>query len=128
VTRAIVRSPLVLDGRWTFEGTSIAIAQIRYDLGRMSRDDVLRSYRFMDLTECEIDMVAAFPFEPVRDLTLSVTTAAVTVHCLCGEDTPVVITDTKHVAICICGRDWDLETTISILPVTADNGTVASPT
>jgi hypothetical protein len=121
MTRAIVQSPMVLDGRWTLAGTSIPIAQIRYDLNRMSRADVLRSYRFLQVTDDELDRVAAFSFEPIRELSLSVTTASVTVHCQCGEDTPVAITETKHVANCICGRDWDIKPTISISP--APSGT-----
>jgi hypothetical protein len=118
VTRAFVRNPMILDGRWTVDGTSIAVAQIRADLERMSRADVMRCYRFMELTEAEIDRVAAFPFEPIRDLTLTSTFTSVTVNCLCGEDTPVVIMETKHVAHCICGRDWNLTATVLIVPAT----------
>jgi len=124
-TRAIIRNPGILDGRWTIARTSIAVAQIRADLNRMSRADVLRSYRFMQLTDDELDRIDAFPFDPVREVDLAPTYASVLMGCVCGEDTPVVITETKHIAHCICGRDWAVTVQLSVSLLGEAEGPVA---
>jgi len=90
----------------------------------MSRADVKRSYGFMHLTDAEIDQIIAFPFEPIRKLGLSTTFASVLVGCVCGEDTPVVVTEFKDVANCICGRDWNIKVTISASLAHDEAGTV----
>jgi len=123
--RPFVRDTSVLGGRWAIEGTAVSVAQVRYDLERMSRDDVLRSYQFINLTDAEIDQIMVFPFDPIRDLTLQTTYASVTVGCVCGEDTPMVITQTKDVAHCICGRDWKLQASVSISLLQREVGMVS---
>lgn len=105
-TRAIVRSPELLSGRWHFEGTSIPIAALLSDY-RFGRDAALEQYRFMKLTDEEIDAALAFAFPVVRAATIQVQYAALVLRCECGEDLQATVAwpHTEPIA-CVCGRTW----------------------
>jgi hypothetical protein len=76
----------------------------------------LGQYQFMQLTAAELGDVLAFVFPAVRPETLSVNYASVTMHCLCGEDTPNTTVGLPIDDVyCICGRVWHLETTHQLL-------------
>ncbi|HET7056643.1 MAG TPA: hypothetical protein VFI12_09275, partial [Thermomicrobiales bacterium] len=93
-------------GRWRFEGTTIPIAAIRSDL-RYGRTATKAQYRFMDLTDDEIDAALAFEYPAVRPSSLDVEYASVIVQCVCGEDTSVTsLAPRAEVVECICGRTW----------------------
>src|SRR5215218_407309 len=109
MTRPIVRDSAMLDGRWHIRGTSILVAQIKTDINRMPKADVLRSYAFMHLSEDEYETVRAFDFAPVRETKPVPAFATVVVECECGEDTLTALHGQTGVANCICGRDWDVE-------------------
>lgn len=107
MSRAIVRTDEILGGRWRLDGTTVPIALIRTDETRFGPKDTLRQYRFMHLTAAELDEVLAFDFPGVRPETLTVNCAAVTMHCVCGEDTPQTSVGTESVEVdCVCGRTW----------------------
>ena len=104
--RAIVRDDDVLFGRWRFEGTTIPIAAIRSDL-RFGRAATKAQYRFIHLTDDEIDAALAFEYPTVRPPRLDVEYASVIMECECGEDTPMAsLSPRTDVVECICGRSW----------------------
>ena len=106
MARAIVRDNDVLSGRWRFEGTTIPIAAIRSDL-RYGRAATKIQYRFMHLTDEEIDAVEAFEYPSVRPPILDVEYASVVMQCVCGEDTPMAsLAPRTDIVNCICGRTW----------------------
>jgi uncharacterized protein (DUF433 family) len=106
MARAIVRDDDVLSGRWRFEGTTIPIAAIRSDL-RYGRAATKAQYRFMHLTDDEIDAALAFEYPAVRPSSLDVEYASVVMQCVCGEDTPMTsLTPRTEIVECICGRTW----------------------
>jgi hypothetical protein len=110
VNRAIVRHGDILGGRWRLEGTSVPIALIRSD-AQLGQAETLRQYRFMELTAAELSDVLAFAFPEVRGSRLMVNYASVTIHCVCGEDTPGTSVGPRMSDVhCICGRVWQLET------------------
>jgi hypothetical protein len=109
MSRPIVRNPVMLGGRWHLESTSISVAQIRADINRMSKEDVLRSYAFMHLSENEYEAVRTFDFTAVRQTMTAPAFATVVVECECGEDTLVALQGHTGVGNCICGRDWEVE-------------------
>jgi uncharacterized protein (DUF433 family) len=114
-TRKIIRHPDVLDGRWHFDGTTIAVASVRLDHanGGAEHDG---SYRFMDLTEDEIGSALAFTFPAIRESSMDTLYASVVMHCECGEDTSQAMTwPTESHLQCQCGRTWLVEVTFRLL-------------
>ena len=109
MTRAIVRDPDILFGRWRLDQTTMPVALIRDDGNRMGRDDTMRAYGFMDLTDDEYSAVMAFDFPEVRDLNIGLVYASVLVNCVCGEDTPWLAKGSLADVHCICGRNWDVQ-------------------
>jgi uncharacterized protein (DUF433 family) len=108
MARAIIRDDEVLSGRWRFEGTTIPIATIRSDF-RYGRAATKAQYRFMHLTDEEIDAALAFEYPVVRPSTLDVEYASVILQCVCGEDTPMTsLTPRAEHIECICGRTWQV--------------------
>ena len=106
MARAIIRDDDVLSGRWRFEGTTIPIAAIRSDL-RFGRVATKAQYRFMHLTDEEIDAALAFDYPVVRPSTLDVEYASVIMQCICGEDTPMTsLIPRAELIECVCGRSW----------------------
>ena len=114
-SREIVRHPEILDGRWHFDGTSIAVAAVRIDhaLDGAEHDG---SYRFMSLTNDEIENALAFDFPAIRISKMDMLYGSVLMHCECGEDTPQATTwpIESHV-VCACGRTWLVEVTFRLL-------------
>jgi uncharacterized protein (DUF433 family) len=103
--REIVHDPNVMGGRWHFSGTGVAIAAVRQDHKSLSERD--GSYRYMNLTDEEIARALAFDFPAVRSSELDVQYASVTMHCVCGEDTPHATTWPGEIQVeCPCGRVW----------------------
>jgi uncharacterized protein (DUF433 family) len=114
-SRTIVRDPSILDGRWHFDGTTIAVATVRLDHanGGAERDG---SYRFMDLTDDEIENALAFDFPSIRESSMDTLYASVVMHCECGEDTSQAMTwPTESQLLCQCGRTWLIEVTFRLL-------------
>ena len=106
MARAIVRDDDVLSGRWRLEGTTIPVAAIRSDL-RYGRAETKAQYKFMHLTDEEIDAVLAFDYPVVRHAALDVEYASVVVQCVCGEDTPMAtLHPNSETVVCVCGRKW----------------------
>lgn len=85
-SRAIVRHPEMLDGRWHFEGTSIAAADVRRDY-TANGPTLPGSYRFAGLTAEEIEAALAFAFPSVRAVEVSLEYGSVMIACVCGEHT-----------------------------------------
>ena len=125
MTREIVQHPLVMEGRWRLDGTTIPIADIRRDGIRMGRENAKRAYGFLELTDEEFDAIIAFDFPAVRELVLHLTSAAVRMECVCGETTPAASQNGMVDVLCICGRTWRVRITAQLLigddliPITA---------
>jgi uncharacterized protein (DUF433 family) len=106
--RAIVRDPDILDGRWHFEGTSTAVANVRTDYDA-EPTGAGQSYRFAGLSDEEIEAALAFGFPAVNDVAVAVALeyGSVTVACVCAEHTrktgvwPLVAE-----VECPCRRTW----------------------
>jgi uncharacterized protein (DUF433 family) len=120
--RSIVRDGNVLSGRWRFDGTTIPIAAIRSDF-QFGREETKAQYKFMELTDAEIDAVMDFSFPDIRERGLVVDYASLTMQCVCGEDThKAMIAPMQELIHCICGREW----LITIATVLANSGEGAS--
>ena len=63
--REIVRHPEILDGRWHFESTSIAVADVVRDY-KASDTKLAGSYRFAGLSDQEVQVALLFAFPAVR--------------------------------------------------------------
>ena len=109
MTRAIVQDPGILAGRWRLDHTTMSIATIREDGNRMGREDTIRLYEFMDLSEDEYSAIMVFDFPEVRGLTVDMMYSSVLVQCVCGEDTPSITKDSAANVFCICGRTWKVQ-------------------
>lgn len=104
--REIVRDPNILSGRWRFDGTSIAVADVRLDADA-SREAATARYRFAGLTDDEITSAMAFVFPDVRTTQVNLEYAAVVVNCACGEDTyKSGLTAMRTIVECACRRKW----------------------
>jgi uncharacterized protein (DUF433 family) len=104
--RAIVRTPEILSGRWSFAGTNIAVADVRQAYAA-DPESSIRTFRRLGLTRDDIHAAFTFPFPDVRPLSISQDYASVTIHCVCGEDTPALIQDLTGAFVhCTCGRHW----------------------
>jgi uncharacterized protein (DUF433 family) len=110
--RSIVRDPAVLGGRWCFEDTSIAVAEVRLDFQSVDGRDP-QKYRYLTLSSEEIASALAFDFPPTRQTTVQLLYAGLVIECECGEDTPssVVAANTAEVG-CVCGREWTVVVTV----------------
>ena len=108
-SREIVRRPDVLDGRWHFDGTTVAVAAVRSDHASadIGPND---TYLYSDLTGAEIADALDFVFPILRESWMDVHYASVMIHCECGEDTPRATTWPDALRIeCPCGRIWLVE-------------------
>lgn len=104
--RAIIQHPDILSGRWHFEGTSIPIAALLADY-RHGRGATLDRYRFMQLTNDEIDAALAFAFPVVCEPAVEFQYAAIMLRCECGEEIQTTVTWPGSADIvCVCGRCW----------------------
>ena len=112
--RRIVRCDSILSGRWHLEGTTIPIAVIRAD-AQFGRAELLRQYKFMRLTNAEIDAIVAFAFPPLDEVAIDLSLSSLTLRCVCGEEaygTAVIVSGRRsHAIACICGRTWRLSVT-----------------
>ena len=113
--REIIRDPNVLSGRWRFEGTSIAVADVRTDADA-SLDRATQKYRYAGLTDEEIQAAMTFVFPDVRTTEINLEYAAVVVNCACGEDTyKSGLSEMVTIVDCACRRRWR----ITVTPVPA---------
>ena len=114
-TRPIVRSPHVLAGRWSFAGTSVAVAEVRAAY-ISDPDQAIRTFRRLGLTRDDIRSAITFPFPDVRSSSITQDYASVTVHCVCGEDTSATTQElTSNVVTCACGRRWRVNVTCELV-------------
>lgn len=115
--RDIIRDPNVLSGRWRFDGTSIAVADVRTDAdGNLDRAN--EKYRYAGLTDEEIQAAMTFVFPDVRVTEVNLEYAAVVVSCACGEDTYKSGLSTEVTIVdCACRRRWR----ITVTPVPAND-------
>ena len=105
--RAIVRDPAILDGRWHFEGTTTAVADVRADYYAARDDHPTTPYHYAGLSAAEVVAALDFEFPNVRETTVEVEYASLTVHCTCGEDTSSTgIWPIAAVVPCPCRRTW----------------------
>lgn len=117
--RAILRDPNILFGRWRFDGTSIAVAEVRAAY-HADPQSALAAFHRQGLTREDIDSALAFSFPDVRSLSVSQDYASVTVHCVCGEDSSATLQHpTGAIVKCPCGRRWRMD--LSVIPVTSDS-------
>ena len=113
--REIVRDPNVLSGRWRFEGTSVAVADVLTDAGA-SREHAEKKYRYAGLSDEEIQAAMTFVFPDVRTTEVNLEYAAVVVNCACGEDTyKSGLSEMVSIVDCACRRRWR----ITVTPVPA---------
>jgi uncharacterized protein (DUF433 family) len=113
-SRPIVRTPEVLSGRWRIDGTDIAVAAIREDIG-LGLKELTRLYQDANLTNEEIQAALGFRFPPVRDVIVEHFLTSLTVHCECGEDTPHAAIGEEVQVKCVCGRIWRISLNIERL-------------
>lgn len=106
--RDIVRDPNILSGRWRFDGTSIAIADVLNDHGA-DLEDAETKYRFAGLNDEDIQAAMTFVFPDVRTTQVNLEYAAVVVSCACGEDTyKSGLTPAVSIVECACRRTWKI--------------------
>jgi uncharacterized protein (DUF433 family) len=113
--RAILRDPDILFGRWRFDGTKIAVAEVRaaYNADPQS---AIAAFQRQGLTREDINSALAFAFPDVRSLSISQNYGSVTVHCVCGEDTSATLHQpTCAIVQCPCGRRWRI--VVNVVPV-----------
>jgi hypothetical protein len=105
-TRAIVHDPAVLAGRWSFAGTTIAVAEVRAAY-IADPNQAVRAFRRLGLSRDEVYAAVTFPFPDVRSSSITQDYASVPVHCVCGEETSATIQQTTtNVVTCACDRRW----------------------
>ena len=105
--RAIVQHPELLDGRWHFENTSVAVADVVRDYEAASADSVPEMYRFAGLTDEEIQAALSFAFPAVMDVAVTLEYGSVTVACVCGEHTQKTgVWPLVAEVECPCRRTW----------------------
>ena len=115
MAREIVRNADILDGRWHFAGTNVAVAAVRRD-HHLGAAEVKDTYRFMQLSDEEIANALAFDFPEIREAGLDVQYASLIMRCVCGEDTPHTGTAEEEVQVpCQCGRTWLVTVTFKLL-------------
>lgn len=109
VSREIVRHPDILAGQWRFDGTLIAIRDLRHDF-RDRPDSARAAYLSMGLTHAEIDAALAFDFPPIGDLLVEPKFVELALQCVCGEHREVTLHPPAfETTPCICGRSWRAE-------------------
>ena len=109
-SRAIVRDPEVLSGRWRLAGTMVPIADIRRQAG-IGQEKLKVRFDAIDLTGEEIEAVMAFEFPVLRDPAVSVHTSTMTIYCPCGESTDIPRGEGVK-GDCVCNRIWRVSATI----------------
>lgn len=116
--RPIIHDPAVLDGRWHFAGTLIAVAEVRSDYYSARDDGDPHPYHYAGLTDKEVAAALSFQFPNMRDTTVEVEYASLTVHCTCGESTPATgVWPMISVVECPCRRRWR----ITVEPIPASH-------
>lgn len=116
--RAILRDQNVLFGRWRFDGTSIAVAEVRAAFCADPKGAVA-TFQRQGLTREDIEAAMSFAFPDVRSLAVSQNYGSITVHCVCGEDTSATIQQPTGESVrCACGRDWRID--LKITPVAGE--------
>jgi hypothetical protein len=112
--RKIVWAGEEVHGRYHLEGTDIPLALIKADI--VDGIDVLQQYSFLKLTENERDAIDAFPFPPIRDLSLRQTYIVMVLECPCGEDVTLYGEQNPQAVVdCVCGRSWSVG--LSVTPI-----------
>ncbi|MDQ2682834.1 MAG: DUF433 domain-containing protein [Chloroflexota bacterium] len=115
--RPIVRHPEVMEGRWHFEGTDIAIADIvrSYLFGFTN---TAQAFQFCDLTREEIAAALAFDFPAIQEEAIELRPAMLVAHCVCGEVTTTITSgdDTDAAISCVCGRRWSVQLVVTPFP------------
>ena len=116
--RAILRDPDILYGRWRFDGTSVAVAEVRaaYIADPQS---AMAAFQRQGLTREDINSALMSSFHDVRSLSVFQDYGSVTVHCVCGEDSSATLQQpTGAIVKCPCGRRWRID--VSVIPVAAE--------
>jgi hypothetical protein len=112
--RPIVRDHDILNGEWRFDGTLIAIPNLRSDIkrgGKRARD----AYRAMGLSDADIDAGLAFEFPVIGDPAVEVPFMVVTVRCACGVRRKTTVTAPMYETdLCVCGRKWRIPVGIEL--------------
>jgi hypothetical protein len=113
-SRPIVRDPNILNGEWRFDGTLIAIRNLRRDIdrgGERARD----AYRAMGLSDAEIEAGLAFEFPVIEDPAVEVPFMVVTIRCACGvRRKTTVAAPIYETDLCDCGRKWRIPVGIEL--------------
>jgi len=113
ISRAIVRDPEVLGGRWRLAGTLVPIADIRLQ-AQIGNEKLRQRFGVIELTDEEIDAIMAFEFPALRDPAVSVHATTMTVYCPCGVATDIPRGEAVK-SDCVCGRLWHVSATIELV-------------
>jgi hypothetical protein len=104
----------VLQGRWRFEGTEVAIADIRRDF-EIGDGPLMEPYRRRGISEDDIQAALSFDFPAIRNGRVEVDQSFITVHCVCGEDTRQTIAWPEMTVRCVCSRLWKVAVAVDRL-------------
>jgi uncharacterized protein (DUF433 family) len=105
-TRSILQDPGILHGRWRFDGTNLAVAEVRAAV-QADPQSAAGVFRRHGISRADVRAAMQFTFPDVRPLAISQNFASVTVHCVCGEDTPTTTRQQANATVaCVCGRHW----------------------
>jgi len=113
--RAILRDPNILFGRWRFDGTSIAVAEVRAAY-RADPKTALAAFHRHGLSGEDVIAALSFAFPDVRSLAISQDYSSITVHCVCGEDVAATIQQPVGATVkCTCGRRWRVDLNVMLV-------------
>jgi uncharacterized protein (DUF433 family) len=116
IFRSIVRDDDILDGEWRFDGTLIAIRNLRRDIerGGMRAYD---AYRSMGLSDDEIQAALTFAFPVIEQPAVEAPFMAIAIRCACGVHRQTTVSaPTYETDPCICGRRWRIAMAIEEAP------------
>jgi uncharacterized protein (DUF433 family) len=116
IFRSIVRDDDILDGEWRFDGTLIAIRNLRRDIerGGMRAYD---AYRSMGLSDDEIQAALTFAFPVIEQPAVEASFVAIAIRCACGVHRQTTVSaPTYETDPCICGRRWRIAMAIEEAP------------
>jgi len=109
-SRPIVRDADLLAGRWRFEGTQTAVAEVC--LQPAAGGEGGRQHQFAGLTNEDIGSALEFAFPAIRQTDIAVEYASIVVACECGEDThKVAVWPVDQTIDCVCRRRWRISVT-----------------
>ena len=115
-SRPIVRHPSILDGEWRFDGTLIAIRNLRRDIER-GGPRARTAYRSMGLSDAEIEAALAFDFPVIEQPAVEAPFLAVAIRCACGVHRQTTVSaPTYETDLCVCGRRWRIAMAIEEAP------------